>query len=249
MLVLQKDCSLGKGFLFQWSFFKLVDDWTSLAFNCKIIVDKYWWFIGSLYIGWQDNCWCRFQHRVVHTWTTTGATGKIIIIILIITHENKHTWTTTGATGKILLFHLISFLFKTYAFISFKMHIFSFVWLNFEMFTFVLKLQFLTFINFWFNVIIGIRYSSSEIWKWRHWFVQFWYFSGWICSLYGRGKQPGEGKYSSRDIGAWSLQNNGQNQEYLNLMFAEFWSNSHAGPLHTLHNATRLYRAGQLVIW
>ena len=96
---------------------------------------------------------------------------------------------------------------------SFKMHIFSFVWLNFEMFTFVLKLQFLTFINFWFNVIIDIRYSSSEIWKWRHWFVQFWYFSGWICSLYGRGKQPGEGKYSSRDIGAWYLQNNCQNQE------------------------------------
>ena len=55
MLVLQKDCSLGKGFLFQWSFFKLVDDWTSLAFNCKIIVDKYWRFIGSLYIGLQDN--------------------------------------------------------------------------------------------------------------------------------------------------------------------------------------------------
>ena len=160
MLVLQKDCSLGKGFLFQWSFFKLVDDWTSLEFNCKIIADKYWWFIGSLYIGWQDNCWCRFQHRVVHTWTTTGATGKIILnedsslsLMKMNTHEQLQE-----RQARSFFFTWFHFFSKLMLLFSFKMHIFSFVWLNFEMFTFVLKLQFLTFINFWFNVIIDIRY-------------------------------------------------------------------------------------------
>ena len=214
MLVLQKDCSLGKGFLFQWSFFKLVDDWTSLAFNCKIIVDKYWRFIGSLYIGLQNNFDAGFNtESCTHEQLQERQARLSLLSSLSLMKMNTHEQ-LQERQARSFFFTWFHFFSKLMLLFSFKMHIFSFVWLNFEMFTFVLKLQFLTFINFWFNVIIDIRYSSSEIWKWRHWFVQFWYFSGWICSLYGRGKQPGEGKYS-RNIGVWSLQNTGQNQECL----------------------------------
>ena len=131
-----------------------IDDSLDLfTLDCKIIVDKYWWFIGSLYIGLQDNFDAGFNtESCTHEQLQERQAGLSLSSSLSLMKMNTHEQLQEGQARS--RFHFFS---KLMLLFSFKMHIFSFVWLNFEMFTFVLKLQFSTFINFWFNLIINIH--------------------------------------------------------------------------------------------